>query len=907
MFERFRQYKLKLKPGKCALFKTAVEFLGRKVSQKGIEIGKQHLKPVKDWPVPTSTREVEQFVGFANYHRNFIPKYAKISSPLYELTGKNPFRWGKRQQKAFDTLKEKLLAAPVLSLPNKDDHFILDTDASGKAIGAELIQVQNGQEKVIAYGSFVLTPEQRNYCTTRKELLAVIRFTRQFRHYLLGKQFTVRTDHSSLTWLLNFKEPQGQLARWMEELSQYDMVIKHRPGKNHTNADALSRVPDEVKFCPNYTPDQIIQELPCKGCHYCQRAHRTWDKFLHEVDEAVSLTKRRKTRAKPVEDIATAMLKSFHDENQPELQERTVPPTPVTFSGPPAADGIPSPTVCHEAQPIDSSELFTTGIQLVMNKSEQRIIVETDTCHRVTAISPDEGIAIQGFSIDEIKEAQERDPDLQLILKWFKDKTKPTDNELFLASPATKSFWINRNMFFVDDNGILRNIPKKEGNQKRLVVPVTLRQTVLEFSHELPSAGHQGTERTMAKVKAKYHWYNMSRDIRNFVLTCDICSKNKKPLRHARCQMTNFHAGAPMERVHLDFMGPLPKTKNGNEHILMMVDQFTKWTECIPLPSQTAEVTAQAAINEFFARFGYPFEIFTDQGRNFESSLFKAVCELLKIHKARTTPYRPSANGQVERQNRSLMDAVRCFVDSSQENWDIHLPQLAGAMRSCVNRSTGYTPNRLMLGRETNQPTDLMFSMGAEKSYSGSDEYVVGLEKAIRRSHEIARTTLKSTQQKMKRDYDLRVLEKQYNEGDLVYVLDTAQIKGKSKKLSPPWKGPGLIIGKLTAYVYKIKFRTVVFVTNHDRLKPCKDRKIPVWLRDCQTKFRRGENVLEEAAGKSSSRDKKYCICRGPDTGEMMVQCNFCKDWFHITCVDLSPSEAESMDTYKCPNCTPTA
>ena len=93
-------------------------------------------------------------------------------------------------------------------------------------------------------------------------------------------------------------------------------------------------------------------------------------------------------------------------------------------------------------------------------------------------------------------------------------------------------------------------------------------------------------------------------------------------------------------RVRLDFMGPLQKTKRGNEYVLMMVDQFTKWTQCIPLPSQTNDITTQAAINECFARFGYPFQIFTDQGRNFESALLKALCDLLKIHKARTAPYR---------------------------------------------------------------------------------------------------------------------------------------------------------------------------------------------------------------------------------------------------------------------------
>jgi hypothetical protein len=98
-------------------------------------------------------------------------------------------------------------------------------------VGAELIQIQEREERAVAYGSLTLTPEQQKYCTTQKELLAIIRFSRQFRHYLMGRHFTVRTDHNSLTWLMNFKEPQGQLDRWLEELSQFNMEIQHRPGK----------------------------------------------------------------------------------------------------------------------------------------------------------------------------------------------------------------------------------------------------------------------------------------------------------------------------------------------------------------------------------------------------------------------------------------------------------------------------------------------------------------------------------------------------------------------------------------------------------------------------------------------------------------------------------------------------
>jgi transposase InsO family protein len=97
--------------------------------------------------------------------------------------------------------------------------------------------------------------------------------------------------------------------------------------------------------------------------------------------------------------------------------------------------------------------------------------------------------------------------------------------------------------------------------------------------------------------------------------------------------MTRYHTGVPIERVHLDFLGPLPESTSGNTNILAMVDQFTKWVECIALPSQRAEVTARATVNQFFARFGYPFNLFTDQGLNFESRLFKSICEILQIHK----------------------------------------------------------------------------------------------------------------------------------------------------------------------------------------------------------------------------------------------------------------------------------
>ncbi len=135
------------------------------------------------------------------------------------------------------------------------------------------------------------------------------------------------------------------------------------------------------------------------------------------------------------------------------------------------------------------------------------------------------------------------------------------------------------------------------------------------------------------KLKDKFYWYRMGQDISRYVTSCTICNQCKKSTKYGRTPSKEYQAGAPMERVHIDFMGPLPKTARGNEHILMMVDQFTKWVECVPLPSQKAEITAKAAVDQFFSRFGYPFELFSDQGRNFESKMFAALCKALAIHK----------------------------------------------------------------------------------------------------------------------------------------------------------------------------------------------------------------------------------------------------------------------------------
>jgi len=189
--------------------------LGYIVSSEGVSPDPSKTSKVKEWSTPKSLQEVQQFLGLANYYRCFIRNFAAIAKPLHQATEKkNHFKWTEQCAQAFNQLKDHLTSAPILAMPDWTKPFILDTDACETGIGAVLSQCHpDGSEHVIAYASRLLTKPEKNYCVTRKELLAVVTFLNHFRHYLISKPFIICTDHGALIWLQNFKSPEDQLAR----------------------------------------------------------------------------------------------------------------------------------------------------------------------------------------------------------------------------------------------------------------------------------------------------------------------------------------------------------------------------------------------------------------------------------------------------------------------------------------------------------------------------------------------------------------------------------------------------------------------------------------------------------------------------------------------------------------------
>jgi hypothetical protein len=189
IFQRLAAHNLKLKPSKCSFLQTSISYLGHLVSQAGVGTSPHLVRDILEWPACTNAKEIKVFLGLSHgYYRKYLKNYAAIVSPLTDLLQANtPFIWTTECQQAMNTIKQLLTTAPILALPRFDRPFILDTDCSNISMGSVLSQLDDDRnERVICYSSKKLTDRQKNYCVTRRELLAVIYYLKYYKHYLLG-------------------------------------------------------------------------------------------------------------------------------------------------------------------------------------------------------------------------------------------------------------------------------------------------------------------------------------------------------------------------------------------------------------------------------------------------------------------------------------------------------------------------------------------------------------------------------------------------------------------------------------------------------------------------------------------------------------------------------------------------
>ena len=555
IFDALLKAGVKLSPNKCFFLRKELKFLGHVINAKGIQTDPEKTSKIKEWPIPQSNKELHSFMGLANYYRSFIKDYANVVNPLEKLLNKTKEKsskwvWEEDHNIAFETIKMLLTSAPVLGYPKKECIFILDTDASHNATGAVLSQIQNGKEVVIEYASHTFSKHEKQYCITRKELLAVYRYVNKFKHYLLAKRFIIRTDHQSLTWLMNWKNPStSQYCKWIAELQMFDFDIQHRKGILHVAPDALSRYP-----------------LNCGQCeikHFDPKQKRNV-KVLNEIN-----------------------------------------------------------SVCQ-----------TTDEELSKIK-----------------------LAIEKISNDESEKCT--------LLKMLQD------------------LCINNGDLCLKQKCKMLIIPEKV---KRLQI---IRQCHIDL-------GHVGMRQCLERLKQMFYWSGLSTDVEAVISKCHHClcfkDKHTKEKIHSKSVKTD----KPFQTISLDIAGPLKVTKAGHRYILGIVDHCTRYIMCVPLKSTTTSIVIKRLVERWISIFGFPIRIHSDKSTIFESEEFQRFCRKYQIKKTYSPPYRPQANGKIERIFKDIKPRLLIYEEENNVDWDDAVPYIELGIRNCFTRSTGLVPNEMI-------------------------------------------------------------------------------------------------------------------------------------------------------------------------------------------------------------------
>lgn len=631
--------------------------------------------------------------------------------------------------------------------------------------GAVLSQVQNGIERVICYFSKAFSKQERRYCVTRRELLAVVASVKHFHQYLYGKRFIVRSDHGVLRWLFRFKNPEAQIARWLETLSTYNFEIQHRAGRIHSNADALSR-------------------RPC-----CTSGCETESSFMgNNVNEEKS---------------------SFDRMNIDEGNEKVTNNCKVLHGVFNEDLGDTNDTGNHGVYVVTRSQATTSGENVTPCSSGMSTESSESEKHSENDIS--------------LFDEQRQDPIIGQVLKWKIEHVRSDWPEISAKSTELKCYWARLDSFEIKDNILCYKWENERGDKTvfKIVLPKSLHKTVFTQLHCVPTAGHLGIKKTLMKIKDRYLWFGLRRDVEYLISKCDICASRKNPIKKPKAPMKLYSIGVPMERMAIDVTGPFPRTQKGNKYIVVISDYFTKWTQAFATRDQEAKTVANVLLNNVVSRFGMPRLLQSDKGSNFESHVFQEMCNILGIDKTRTTTRRPQSDGMVERNIKTIKDMLSAFDDNAQKNWDAYLPLLMMAYRSSIHESTHVSPCSMMLGQEITLPVDLVLGVPEEENKCYSTQYAYELAQNIEKIHAFARAKLQISGQAMKKYYDHKTDYKIYSVGTPVWFHNQKQKRGLSCKLQREWRGPFIITHRLNDVIYRIREtrKSKPKIVHHDKLK----------------------------------------------------------------------------------------
>ncbi|UYV70775.1 K02A2.6-like, partial [Cordylochernes scorpioides] len=423
---------------------------------------------------------------------------------------------------------------------------------------------------------------------------------------------------------------------------------------------------------------------------------------------------------------------------------------------------------------------------------------------------------------------------------------------------------------FKEENGCLyKRNPRPEGRAWLLVVPRGRRKDILKEYHNHMICGHLGVTRTMHRLKDKYFWPSMLKDVVEYVRTCHLCQSRKGSNQLPAGLLHPIPAANyPFERVGIDFLGPLPSTKNRKKWMIVLTDYYTKYAETKAVIDATAREVAKFLTENVILKHGAPRYLISDRGSQFTSNLVKEITKICQIQHCLTTSYHPQTNGLTERLNRTLINLISMYVNVDQRNWDEILPFITHAYNTTIQETTKYSPFFLLYGRE---PVSILddTNIFIEPDSEDYDEYVSKLMEKIVRTREIVKVNTEKSQEKMINHYNQKHRQTGYEPGDLVALWTPIRKPGKCEKLLRRYFGPYIVLKKISDVNYSIVpednpgNRTQPTTVHISRIKPY---------------FARMEDGKRLINNPENEQVNMLVYCMGDNADDILLSCKIASD-----------------------------
>lgn len=647
ILKRLSEFNLKIQLDKCEFLKRETEFLGHVITPDGVKPDPSKITKILDWKIPTTQKEIKQFLGLTGYYRRFIRDYAKLAKPLTKYLKKeqNVNTKDEDYKNGFEKLKLILTSDQILAYPDFNIPFILTTDASNYALGAVLSQIQDNIERPIAFGSRTLHKAEINYSTTEKEALAIIWAVDKFRNYLHGNKFTLITDHKPLTFIKNSTK-NCKILRWRLDLENFDYDVKYRQGKTNVVADALSRkTEDSPELNTNST-------------------------FLFSDN---TRPKNYKTENKPTKRKKHTM--NINNNENSFVSDTTSNPGEQTISESSSpAEELDIDTDSQTVHSADTSDdYFIHCVERPLNYYKNQIIFKISRLNTDITETPFTHFHRTIICRDRYDEDIIKD----VLLKYHNNRQTAImapEHIIPIIQEVYKTHFNQKGHF------VLTQLQVEDvANEQR-------QDIIINKEH---NRAHRGVTEVDNQLKRSYFFPRMTSKIKMVTQTCRMCNMHKYERKPYNIKLSpRPTTDKPFDRVHMDIF------QINRHNFLSLVDSFSKHAQMIFM--ETKNLTdVKTALADYFGIYGTPRKIITDHETTFMSLQLKNYLDALNIELAYASC--SESNGQVEKTHSTIIEIINTNKYKFPDIDTTALVKLAISLyNSSIHSATKFTPNEVI-------------------------------------------------------------------------------------------------------------------------------------------------------------------------------------------------------------------